>query len=167
MSYQKKNLDKKFASSTGDFCILSAPPVYLCTWVVVVRVAHICVSPEWLRPHRQRDRVLSSFVLHFAPPVAEHVVTASFLLCSKILVSILSPSPWCSFVAPAILRALSVRQWQESPSFMGSSKLAETYVISTPPRLWWHIMAIRWRGTSQLIRIRPQILVPKCRGRWM
>lgn len=95
MSYQKKNLDKKFASSTGDFCILSAPPVCsLCTWVVFVRVAHICVSPEWLRPHRQRDGVLPSFVLHFAPPVAEHVVTASFLLWCKILVSILSPSPF-------------------------------------------------------------------------
>lgn len=40
ISYQKKNLEKKFASSTGDFCILRAPPVWVpCTWV----------SPAWLR----------------------------------------------------------------------------------------------------------------------
>ena len=79
-SYQKKNLDKKFASSTGDFCILSAPPVwFLCTWgVVSVRVAHICVSPGWLCSHRHEHthththtpthtnrRVLAWLILHF------------------------------------------------------------------------------------------------------
>lgn len=36
-----------------------------------MRVAHICVSPEWLRPHRQIEGVLASFVLHFVPPVAK------------------------------------------------------------------------------------------------
>lgn len=55
VSYQKKYLDKKFASSTGDFCILSAPPVwFLCTWVVPVRVAHICVLCAAPCPQTQR-----------------------------------------------------------------------------------------------------------------
>lgn len=67
-SYQKKNLDKKLASSTGDFCILSAAPVWVvCTWVAPERVLHICVpcAAPFARP-QGRD-VLTTSVLHFAP----------------------------------------------------------------------------------------------------
>lgn len=44
--YQKTNLERKFASSTGDFCILRAPPVwFLCTWGFPEPRSHWCVSP--------------------------------------------------------------------------------------------------------------------------
>lgn len=59
--YQKKNLEKKLASSTGDFCILSAAPV--CSLLHLSRLE--CASltfacpppprPEWLPPHGQEN----------------------------------------------------------------------------------------------------------------
>lgn len=92
-SYQKKNLERKFASSTGDFCILSAPPVwFLCTWVVFVRVAHICGSPERLRSHRQRGGgggVLACLILHRVPPVD----MMSLFECLVSLSSVRLPGP--------------------------------------------------------------------------
>lgn len=67
-SYQKKNLDKKLASSTGDFCILSAPPVwFVCTWVAAERAVHICVPRVAPCARPQGEDVLATPVLHFAP----------------------------------------------------------------------------------------------------
>lgn len=149
MSYQKKNLEKKFASSTGDFCILSAPPVwFLCTWVVCVRVAHICGSPEWLRSHRQAEGARLGYPPLCASGKCDITVTFSSFSPKPRLVS-----PWSSLVplalsAPVVLLSRSVRQWEDSPSFMGSPKLAETHVISTPMSLRLRIVATSWRGKA-------------------
>lgn len=168
MSYQKKNLEKKFASSTGDFCILSAPPVwFLCTWVVSVRVAHIYVSPEWLRSHRRETR--RSPVLSSTCASGKYNVTVWLSSSPKPrLVSLSSVRlPWSSLVplalsAPAVLLSPSVQQWEDSPSFMGSPKLAETHVISTPTSLRLHIVATSWRGEASWSKwghFRRQILI--------
>lgn len=131
-SYQKKNLDKKLASSTGDFCILSAPPVwFVCTWVAPERVGHICVPCVAPCARPRREDVLASSVLHFA---SLQPLQLGFLASPRT-----RPLPsLCS----------SVRQWEDWPSFMGSQKRTETHVTSTPPGLRIVATQTKWTTTT-------------------
>lgn len=100
LSYQKKNLDKKLASSTGDFCILSAPPVwFVCTWVAPERVLHICVpcAAPCARPQERMCSPLLSSTLRLWNLFKD----AAFRSSSDQTVSVRLRSPRCARSASA------------------------------------------------------------------